>query len=98
MGFTKGQLVSQLAQTKHYTWIEYINNRFNYIPTSGEICVIQIPSHRVDSDIPDIYKSLPTETYLLKIGNGTQNLKSLPWVDNVSSALNGKTFILDCND
>jgi hypothetical protein len=94
MSFIENQLISQLAQTKHYV-LNDLNT--NIIPTSGQVCVFKIPSNCTDLRIPKIYQELNQEMYLIKIGNGQSTLSALPWINDLNIALSNKTFILDCN-
>lgn len=94
MGFIENQLISQLAQTKHYV-LNDLNT--NTVPTSGQVCVFTIPKGCTDSRIPKIYQELNQEIYLIKIGNGQSILSALPWTNDLNVVLSNKTFVLDCN-
>ena len=94
MGFIGEELISQLAQTKYYN-LSDLNTSTR--PINGQVCVFKIPKGCTDSRVPEIYRELAQETYLIKVGNGQDYLSALPWVNDLNAVLSNKTFILDCN-
>jgi hypothetical protein len=72
-----------ITQLKQFESIYDYSNCANIIPLEGELCQIKVKKGTTLIEgfpLPEGAESLSQDGYYLKVGNGTNPIKELPWI------------------